>query len=170
MFQVNDVIIYGTQGVCTITGTDVKSVGGVKKTYYILQPVRENGCTVYAPVDNPHVLKKMRRLLTKEEIDVLIDAMPEERALWISDENARKEHYKTILTQGDHMELIKMIKAIYAHKQQREAEGKRLHMADERFFREAEQMLYNEFQYVLKLSGKEDLMTYIFDRIEHNRA
>jgi RNA polymerase-interacting CarD/CdnL/TRCF family regulator len=40
MFQVNDVIIYGTQGVCTITGTDVKSVGGVKKTYYILQPVR----------------------------------------------------------------------------------------------------------------------------------
>lgn len=57
MFQVNDVIIYGTQGVCTITGTDVKSVGGVKKTYYILQPVRENGCTVYAPVDNPHVLK-----------------------------------------------------------------------------------------------------------------
>ena len=60
MFQVNDVIIYGTQGVCTITGTDVKSVGGVKKTYYILQPVRENGCTVYAPVDNPHPLRHLR--------------------------------------------------------------------------------------------------------------
>ena len=59
-----------------------------------------------------------------------------------------------------------MIKAIYAHKKEREAEGKRLHMSDERFFKDAEQILYNEFQYVLNLDSKEDLMTYIFRRLD----
>ena len=30
MFQINDVIIYGTQGVCKIAGTEEKTVGGKK--------------------------------------------------------------------------------------------------------------------------------------------
>jgi CarD family transcriptional regulator len=59
-----------------------------------------------------------------------------------------------------------MIKAIYAHKKEREAEGKRLHISDEHFFKDAEQMLYNEFQYVLDIQNKADLITYIFKRLE----
>jgi len=166
VFQVNDVIIYGTQGVCKITGTEVKTVNGAKKTYFILKPVNDKGSTIFAPTDNELVLKKMRRLLTKAEIHALIDAMPEENAVWVANENERKEQYKHILSQGDHQALIKMIKAIYAHKREREAEGKRLHMSDERFFKDAEQILYNEFQYVLNIKSKDELMTYIFKRIE----
>ena len=166
MFQVNDVIIYGVQGVCKITSTEEKTVSGKKKNYFVLKPVSDQGSTVFVPTDNELVLKKMRRLLTKEEIHKLIDSMPEENAVWIANENERKEFYRSILAKGDHLELIKMIKAIYAHKKEREAEGKRLHMSDERFFKDAEQILYNEFQYVLDLNGKNDLMTYIFERIE----
>lgn len=166
MFQVNDVIIYGIQGVCKITGTEEKTVSGKKRTYFVLKPVSDQGSTIFAPTDNELVLKKMRRLLTKDEIHKLIDSMRSENAVWVENENERKELYKTILAKGDHLELIKMIKAIYAHKKEREAEGKRLHMSDERFFKDAEQILYNEFQYVLNLGGKNDLMSYIFARIE----
>ena len=169
MFQVDDVIMYGTQGICRITGMEEKTVSGTKKTYFVLAPVNKHGAVIFAPTDNAHVLKKMRRLLSEEEILRLIDSMPEEDAVWISNENERKEHYKKALAGGDHLELIKMIKAIYAHKQAREAEGKRLHMSDERFFKDAEQILYNEFQYVLKLSGKDDLMAYILERINGNK-
>ena len=95
----------------------------------------------------------MRRLLTAEEINTLIDSMSKEEATWISNENERREGYKQIIANGNHLELIKKIKAIYLHKQEREAAGKRLHMPDERFFKDAEQILYNEFQYVLKLNG-----------------
>lgn len=170
MFKVNDVIIYGSQGVCTITGTEEKSVGGVKKTYFVLKPVHDQGATIYAPTDNEAVLKKMRRLLTKAQIHELIDSMAEENGEWIDNENERKERYRSILSGGDHLELIKMIKAIYAHKTSREAEGKRLHMSDERFFKDAEQILYNEFQYVLDFQDKSDLMGYIFSRIEKQKA
>ena len=168
MFQVNDVIIYGVQGICKITGTEEKTVDGRKRTYFILKPVSDKGATIFAPTDNELVLGKMRRLLTKEQIHNLIDSMQENNALWVENENERKELYKSILAKGDHGQIIKMLKAIYAHKKQREAEGKRLHMCDERFFKDAEQILYNEFQYVLNLKDRSELMTYIFSRIEKN--
>ena len=162
MFQRNDVIIYGTQGVCKIVDTEEKMVNGQKKTYYVLKPVDDAGSTFFAPTDNEAVLKKMRRLLSKDEIHKLMDAMGSEKGVWIPNETERREAYKSILAKGDHLELIKMIKAIYAHKEAREAEGKRLHMSDERFLKDAEQILYSEFQYVLNLNGKNDLMDYIF--------
>lgn len=170
MFQINDVIIYGFQGVCRITGTEEKAVNGMRKTYFVLKPVNEKGSTIFAPTDNEIVLKKMRRLLTIDEVHDLMDSMRSENGIWVENENERKELYKNILANGDHLELIKMIKAIYAHKKDREAEGKRLHMADERFFKDAEQILYNELRYVLELESKEDLLTYIFNRIEKQKA
>ena len=166
MFNVNDVIIYGTQGVCQIVDVEEKTVSGMKRNYFVLKPVNDHGPTIFAPTDNAHVLKKMRRLLTKDEIDQLIDSMPEKQSEWIDNDNERKEYFRSIIASGNHVELIKMIKAIYAHKQTREADGKRLHMIDEHFFKDAEQILYNEFQYVLKLQSKDDLMTYIFSRIQ----
>ena len=42
-------------------------------------------------------------------------------------------------------------------------------MSDERFFKDVEQILYNEFQYVLDIQSKDDLMRYIFDRIENKK-
>lgn len=169
MFQINDVIIYGTQGVCQIADIQEKNVSGVTKMYFVIKPVHDSGSTIFAPTDNAHVLKKMRRLLTEDEIHGLIDSMSDENAAWIANDTERKEHYKRILAGGDHLELIQMIKAIYAHKKEREADGKRLHMADEHFFKEAEQILYNEFQYVLKLTSKEELMTYIVSRIQNKK-
>lgn len=168
MFQVNDVIIYGAQGVCKIIGTDEKIINGNKRIYFVLKPVDDKGATIFAPTDNALVLSKMRRLLTKDEIHKLIDSMQEDSTLWVDNENERKELYKSILVKGDHGEIIKMLKAIYAHKKQREAEGKRLHMCDERFFKDAEQILYNEFQYVLHLKDRSELLSYILSRMEQN--
>lgn len=169
MFQVNDVIIYGGQGVCEIAAIEEKSIGGVKKAYFVLKPIKEQGSTIYAPTDNALVQKKMRRLLTVSEINHLIDSMPDEKTVWIDNANERKECYKNLLASGDHLALIQMIKAIYAHKKEREAAGKRLHVMDEHFFKDAEQILYNEFQYVLNLSGKEALMKYIVERIGNGK-
>ncbi len=165
MFKVNDVIIYGTQGVCEIVDIEEKSIGGTKKEYYVLKPIQYQSSTIYAPVNNEHILKKMRKLLTADEINHLIDSMPEEVTNWIDDVHDRKEYYKKLLVSGDHSALIQMIKAIYAHKKQRETNGKRLHAMDEQFFKDAEQILYTEFQYVLNLGSKKELMQYILNRI-----
>ena len=165
MFNVNDVIVYGAQGVCEIVDIEEKSISGKKEKYFVLKPIRDQGATIYAPTDNGQILKKMRRLLTVEEINSLIDSMPDENNVWIDNVNERKECYKNLLASGDHAALIRMIKAVYAHKKEREAAGKRLHVMDEHFFKDAEHILYSEFQYVLQLPGKDALMTYILARI-----
>ena len=50
--SINDVIIYGTQGVCKILGEEEKTIGGSKKLYFILKPVIEKAdlqvCFSYA--------------------------------------------------------------------------------------------------------------------------
>ena len=71
---------------------------------------------------------------------------------------------RRILSKQEVYQLIGMIKAIYLHKQKRESEGKRLYISDECFFREAERILYEEFQYVLDIK-KEDLLPLIFSKI-----
>ncbi len=161
MYNVNDTVIYSTHGVCKITDITEKDFMGKKKEYYVLQPINNATTTLFAPTDNQAVLAKLRRILSKEEIHKLVDGIRDEEPVWIADDVERKEKFRAVLASGDHGALIQMIKALWLQKQQREAEGKKLHMSDERFFTDAEQLLYDEFQYVLKI-GKEELISYIF--------
>ena len=83
--------------------------------------------------------------------------------IWIENERERKEAYKKIIFDGNHSDLIRMIKTIHLQKKEREQEGKNLHLADERFLKEAEKILYGEFGYVLNLS-EDELVSYIIRR------
>ena len=166
MFKVNDVIVYGLQGVCQIVDVEEKIISGEKKEYFVLKTINDKEATLYVPVDNEYVLKKMRYLLTKDEIDSLIDTMPDINPVWIANDNERKEHYRKVIECGDHLEMIKIIKAVNDHKKECKAKHKRLHMTDIRFSNDAERLLCSEFQYVLKLDSREELKEYIVSRIE----
>ena len=166
MFQINDVVVYCSQGVCEIAGIDERKIDGISRTYYVLKPKADKGSTFYVPTWNEKALAKMRKVLTKEDVDALIDSMPSQTPTWIANEGERKEAYKNILASGDQAAIISMVQALYFHKKEREADGKRMHMSDEYFMKEAEQLLYNEWQYVLNVD-KSGLMTYILNRIEN---
>ena len=165
MFQINDTITYGTNGVCKIDDITMKEFMGATKEYYVLKPVSDSASTLYVPVHNEKVVSKMRKILSEQEVYQLIETMPEQEKIWFQKDNERKEEYKKIIARGDHGELIGMIKAIYLQKKKREEEGKRLHISDDRFFKEAERILYDEFQYVLNLK-KEELLPLIFSKIK----
>lgn len=166
MFKVNDVVVYGPQGVCEIIGIEDRKIGGTIKSYFVLKPKNDKGATCYVPTWNEKAWGKMRKVMTKNDVDALIDSMPDNKPAWIANEAERKDAYKGILANGDHAAIISMVQALFSHKKEREAEGKRLHMSDEQFMKDAEQLLYNEWQYVLNVD-KAGLMAYIFDRLEH---
>lgn len=167
MFKINDVVVYGSQGVCRIVGIEKQKIDGVYKEYFVLKSTQDKGATFYIPTWNEKAWGKMRNVMSKNEVDALIDSMTKKTPAWIANESDRKEAYKKILLSGDRAAIISMIQALYTHKKQREAEGKRLHMSDEHFMKDAEQILYNEWQYVLNVD-KAGLMDYIFKRIERN--
>ena len=155
--------MYGTQGVCTIVEITEKDFMGTKKEYYVLKPVNDKGATLFAPVSTK-AGNKMRRILTKEEVYELIAGMKEEETNWIKNDNLRKETYKKIVVNGNHRELIQMIKTLHIHREKRESEGKHLYLSDERILKEAERILCEEFQYVLNVS-KEELVTIILKKV-----
>lgn len=167
MFKVNDVVVYGAQGVCEIVAIDEQKVDGASKKYFVLKPKDDREATFYVPTWNEEAWSKMRKVMTKKDVNALINTMPSKTPIWIVNENERKEAYKKILASGNQAAIISMVQALYFHKKEREADGKRLHMSDEHFMKDAEQLLYNEWQYVLNVD-KAGLMAYIFGRIESN--
>ncbi len=167
MFEINDVVVYGAQGVCEIVSIDERKVDGMIKKYFVLKPKNDKGATCYVPTWNEKAWGKMRKVMNKEDVDALIDSMPNKTPTWIENENQRKETYKRILASGDQAAIIAMVQALFIHKKEREAEGKRLHISDEHFMKEAEQILYDEWKYVLHVD-QAGLMDYILSRIEGN--
>lgn len=165
MYHVNDTILYGMQGVCRIVEIIKRNFGRNMEEYYVLKPVNDKGSTIYVPVNNENLIRKMRPVLSAEEIHQIIQAMPKEETLWIADENIRKEKYKKIISEGKPIELVRMIKALYQHQQEQMAKGKKLHIADMNFFKEAEKILYDEFAAVLDLEPSQ-VLPFIVEEIE----
>lgn len=164
MFRINDTVVYGAQGVCRIEGITKREMGGRSMEYYVLKPVYDSSSTLFVPVSNDKLVARMRRVSSPEEITALIKAMPEEDADWIENETQRKERYKEVIARGDRVELVKIIKALYLHQQKLQEKGKRLHLADDRLFREAERMLYDEFALVLNIK-REQVLPFILQQL-----
>ena len=167
MFQVNDMVLYGTNGVCRVVDIDERDCGGRMVEYYILKPIYASNSTVFVPVNNEKLTSKMRYVLTKEEIDAKIRAIPEVQEEWMDDGRARKEHFKDMVSRADTFELIQLIKMLIEHREKVVARGKKLHVADERMLQEAEKMICDEFSYVLGIP-KEEVPSYITNSMKES--
>lgn len=164
MHKINDMVIYGTEGICRITDITVQDMHGGKVEYYVLKPMGDGNSTIFVPTGNEALASKMRRILSAEEIYALIRTMTGESMEWIENENMRKQRCKEILAEGDRMELVRMIKAIYLHGEERKNMGKKLHLSDERFMKDAEKLLYEEFAHVLNIQ-KDEVVPFIMEQI-----
>lgn len=165
MFQVNEVVVYGHHGVCEITeiGTLKMPMADKEKLYYTLRPVYHKDSSVYAPVENHKII--MRPVITKEAAETLIRRIPEIETVWIVNEKAREVQFKEALQTCDCEELIKIIKTLYHRKQQRLESGKKVTVVDEKYFRQAEDKLYEELAFVLGME-KNQVSQYISKRME----
>lgn len=166
MFQKNEVIRYGAHGVCRIQEVTEKNLNGALVEYYVLRPVYNDTSTLYVPAHNPALTNQMQRILSEAEVKALIHSMPQEETAWIDNEEARKGRYQRILADGDRLELVRMIKALYFHQQELRSKGRKLHISDDRFFKDAEKMLYEEFALVLQIE-KEEVLPFILELLSN---
>ena len=160
MFQIGDLVVYGIHGVCKITEIQTQRVNRTKMEYFVLEPFAQCTSRFFVPSQNEVALSKLRPILTKEEIcDLLIDEASH-RLCWIDDEGQRKQHYKELITSGDRAALISMLRALYSHKRNLTVTGKKFHISDSNFMRDAEKIIFSEFSLVLDIPY-EDLESYI---------
>ena len=74
-----------------------------------------------------------------------------DETIWIGNEKERESQYKEAVRSGDCRELVRIIKTIYLHKKERVDEGKKVAAVDERYFHQAEELLYEELAYALNM-------------------
>ena len=167
MYSKDDIVMYATQGVCRITDITTKEICGRTIEYYVLKPIYSETALLYVPVANQKVTSKLRRVLSKDEIIELIQSLRSTEVLWIENEQQRKEKYKELIDGSDRRGLIEMIKSLYIHQKMLNEQGKKLHLVDERFFKEAEKILYDEFALVLNIKTDE-VIPFIASQLEIN--
>lgn len=155
MYQTGDRVVYGIHGVCEIVGTEDKTVDRKKVSYFVLQPLAQQEARFYIPVHNEAALAKLRAVLTAEDINTLLHSDQVRDNTWIADENQRKLRYRSLINSGDRTSLLCMVRTIYLHKQAQEAIGRRLHLCDENFLRDAQKLLESEFSLVLNIPQNE---------------
>ncbi len=168
MFQIGEVVAYGATGICIIENICITSLnrsGTNKQEYYVLRPKATPTCLTYVPTSNSKLLEKMRKLMTRQEIDALLDAVKGRDLDWIPDARQRADQYGQILFRGLTEELLLLIQRLYLEKKACSSAGRRFSTADERLLVNAERTLSEEFSYALEIPEK-DVPDYIAQRLE----
>ena len=155
MYQVGDTIQYSSTGICKIDAIEEKVLGKIKKSYYVLMPISHSNSTVYVPVDNEALTSKMRRILNKDEILEIIHSSSESPDILIENDTERREKFTDIIHSGNRKDLLILIRSLYLHKEHQQSNGRKFHIADERVFKEAERILYDELSYTLEIPADE---------------
>lgn len=165
MFEVGEYIVYGVKGVCRVEDITHIDISGADKNrlYYVLTPIGESSGKIYAPTDNQKVM--MRRIISKEEADRLIDELPQIELLWVPDDRQREAKYKEALSTCDYRAWVSIVKTLYVRKQERVSQGKKITALDERYMRTAENELYSELSLTLGVP-KAEMENYIRERLE----
>lgn len=156
MFCVGQTVLYGSNGVCMVDDVTEKRIGKTKMQYYVLKPLCNNTSTLFVPTANQQLVSKMRRILTEDEAEAILRNLPP-CGDWNDNKQERSEQFRAIITEGSCVELIRLIRLVRTHEQEQLAGGKRLHISDERFLKEAEKMVCEEFSLVLHISRDEVL-------------
>lgn len=165
MYNVNDTVMYGKQGVCIIKEIVNENFSGKSMDYYSLQPAYSDNTVIYVPVENEELVRKMKKVLTAKEIDNLIKDVKSMEPVWYDNEKERREKYNNIVEKGDRKETLRLINTLYINKQEREADGKKMYVSDEKVMKEAEKLIYEEFAAVLHIKP-DDVVEYIVNKID----
>lgn len=155
MYQCGDQVVYGIHGVCKILDLELRKVDRNKVEYYVLSPLDQPDARFYVPTQNQAAVAKLRPILTREALDALLQSENAGKDTWIADENQRKQRYRELISSGDRAALICMVRTLHKHKAEQLASGRKFHLCDENFLRDAQKLLSSEFSLVLNIHPDE---------------
>ena len=158
MFKEKDYVVYNNN-VCRIEEIREKRYRNLD--YYFMHPIDDDTLNIEIPVDN----KKLRKVITKEEANKLIEKIP---YIEIINDNTKmiENTYKELMKTNNLEDLIKIIKTTYLRNNTRIKNGKKESEKDSNYFEMSEKRLYNELSIALNLSFKET-KEYIINKVNN---
>lgn len=147
MFQLNDVLVYGNNGVFRLEDIRNESIMGKTMTYYILEPIFENRSRFYVPVSNETLTATLRPVMMKETLHEMMISARDSDVAWQEDDRIRDREFHDIVAGGMSCDLLRVMKAIILHKIELKNTVKKLHSADEKILAACKRIIGEEFAF-----------------------
>lgn len=165
MFLKGEKVVCGSKGVCSVEDITTLNISGIDKErkYYILKPLYMAASTVYVPVDATE--KSLRRVLTAQEAETLIDNIVELTPITVLNEKLIEQEYKNCLKTDLSIEWARIIITIHQRMQKRLEAGRKVTAIDTRYLKIAQDCLYGELAVALTLP-REEIETDVESRIQ----
>ena len=155
MYQTGDRVVYGIHGVCDVVDMEQRMVDRKKVSYLVLEPLGQPGSRYLVPTHNASAMSKLQKMLTREEMESLLTSREVRQDCWIPEENLRKQTYRILISSGDRQRLMAMVHTLYRHKKEQAEAGRKVHLCDDNFLRDAEKRLMGEAAIVMDMTTEE---------------
>lgn len=162
--KINDYVMC-KDDVCKIIDIKKMEFTGIdERMYYVVEPVGEQCARIYVPVDMKDEDAAIRKILSVNEVNSIIERSENLELTWVEDGKERVNHFDKILQNGDMAEILWMFNILKERRQELENEGKKLYVGDTRIYDTAEKMITEEFAFVLGIQ-KDEVELYILERL-----
>lgn len=155
MYQIGDQVVYGVHGVCRVVDQEERMIDRQRRIYLALEPVGQEGSRYLVPTHNAAAMSKLKAMLSAQELSDLMDSQEVRADGWIRDENLRKQTYRELISSGDRAKLMQMVRTLYRHKASQAAAGRKVHLCDDNFLRDAEKLLTGEVSIVMGIDAEQ---------------
>lgn len=159
-FKINDYVYYALNGICIISDIKEMKIGNEIHKYYVLSPINGSSINFFIPSDNKEIMNKIKKVLSKEEIDKLIIESINVEIIWHKNSKDRNVYFQNLLKQDDLKITIAIIRTII---EKQEVDNKMspsdlLHLAN------AENLVHSSLTYSLNIT-KDEVKDYILNII-----
>lgn len=155
MFQVGEFVVYGIHGVCRVKGTEKQLVNRKRTEYLVLEPLGQSEAKFLLPTQSAVAMAKLKPVLSRAELEALMSSDLIRQDCWINEENARKQHYRDLISNAERVSLLQMVHALYRYRDEQLSAGKKFHQCDDNFLRDAEKLLCSEISLVMELDAEQ---------------
>lgn len=164
--RIGDHVVYGSSGVCLVEEirTCRLSQDMPLEEYYILKPIHSSTSTVYVPIANRTLCAKMRPILSRMEIDCLLESASREKFAWIEDRKERTATFREMLAGGDRRQLILLVDCILRRIEETGRGRRKVSTTDHDILQAAERAIREEFSFSLGIPP-EQVSDYILQRL-----
>lgn len=162
MYNKGDCVVYSNKGICRVDDIVMMNMQDGNKEYYLLIPINEKSAKIYAPVNSSS--QRMRMAMDERQARQLINNIGETDEIHIENDKEREKVYREATISNDPYRLLAVIKTIFRRKIEREKNGRKCTVVDEKYLRFAQTQLYGELAYALQ-SEIEQMEQIVLQRI-----
>ena len=164
MYKVNEVVVY-RKDIYRIS--EIRKGSSKEDTFFVLVPSQNDDGSLKIQVPASNKMGYLRKLSTKDEIEALIQRIPE---IPVIDGNNRmiENDYKARMKKTTLEDLVAIIKTTYLRNQERLDQNKKIGAVDNNYFKEAEKVLYQEIGTVLDMTV-DQTRDYVVAALQHQK-